>query len=357
MKNKKKWIGTAGVATIAGLLLMGAGYAMGGRPGFYVNQTGLHTANVKSSGKESYVLEKQEVEAFTELDIAADYANLSILPSDGYYLEYELDGNEPEPEYRVENGKLSFREGSVSRKGGFQFFTFGVGWDSSSEENFFVNVYVPEEVYLEAVKIQSESGNVAFEELACRKLEASLEYGNLTFDRFQGEELKLAVDSGNLTYEEIEADTVSVEMDYGNMTGETLKGDDLEVSLESGNFKAETVTDEKGESSLELACSYGNVTIGVLETAENVIEMESGELTVGEAEVRKMKVTDEYGSVKIGLRDGQEAYEFELEAEYGVIKTPAYSWSRDEGKVLINEGKEKKIQISCESGNITITDV
>ena len=69
----------------AGAVLLILGLLLGGRPGFYIDKSGIHTAN-ESGADSPYIQEKMKLDEFSTIDITIQYADLEIIPSDGYYI-------------------------------------------------------------------------------------------------------------------------------------------------------------------------------------------------------------------------------------------------------------------------------
>ena len=68
-----------------------------------------------------------KLDEFSSIDIDLNYADIKIEPSDGYYIEYQLDGADPEPALEVKNGKLRFK-----RKFSRRFFIGGLNFSHSA---------------------------------------------------------------------------------------------------------------------------------------------------------------------------------------------------------------------------------
>ncbi len=84
MKRNKFLTLTLGFAILSGLVCSGIILVSGiqDNAGALSHNTGIR----KEKYPEPHTLEKTKLEEFTEADIHLDDANLSILPSDGYYL-------------------------------------------------------------------------------------------------------------------------------------------------------------------------------------------------------------------------------------------------------------------------------
>lgn len=269
--------------------------------------------SLKKKPLETHTLEKTKIEEFSEADIMLNYSNLSILPSDGYYLEYRLDGTCREPEYGVSNGKFHFQEGAPRTK--FQFNLFG--YPAEQEESLYLNLYVPQEQYFEILNLSVEDGNVTLQQTEAKKATLSLEYGNLELGSFTGESLSIASDSGNITFDSMTCSQLDISAEYGNVTGESISiSHQADLSLDSGN------------------------------------------LNLKHASFKNAAILSEYGEIVLELEDKASDYNYDLKAEYGNAVLDGTDLKKNEDDIIIYQKEDKKneksIYISCESGNITI---
>lgn len=175
--RKKKHIVLALAVVAAGCILMLAGYQAGGRSGVYVDEEGVHTAEgivktkdgVKREKMEQsnvYQQEKLSLEAFESFDIEVVNADVSIQPSDSFYLEYSLNGIRS-VSCSVENGVLLFEEAETEESlagthgGTFVMWGFVPGWsDRKGEPDYYLKLYVPSDVLLKEGKVQIKYGNL-----------------------------------------------------------------------------------------------------------------------------------------------------------------------------------------------------
>lgn len=176
-ERKKKHIVIALAVIAAGCILMLAGYLAGGRSGVYMDEEGVHTAEgivktkdgVKREMLEQsnvYQQEKLSLETFESFDIEVVNADVSILPSDSFYLEYSLNGIRS-VSCGVENGVLFFEEAETEESladthgGTFVMWGFGPGWsDRKGEPDYYLKLYVPSDVLLKEGKVQIKYGNL-----------------------------------------------------------------------------------------------------------------------------------------------------------------------------------------------------
>ncbi len=304
----------------------------------------------------SYVLEKTKLEDFSEASITISYANVAIIPSDGYYLEYCLDGTCEAPAYNISNGKFEFKEGAVQRKYQFNMNPFGYPFIYyENQEPFYLNLYVPKEQYFELLSIYNDSGNVDIEQLQAKKAELTLDYGNLNLENFTGDSLSLTLDSGNVEFGTISCKEFTVYNDYGNLTGDNLSAStSVSAELDSGNFEVQQLSTD----TFSLTNNYGNTDIYSFTSANGTFSIDSGNLSLLDADFKNITVSNDYGNADLELRQAITEYNYDLFAEYGTISVNGKTLeTNDDGESSYQKdnGKDRKIKIGCDSGNITIT--
>lgn len=305
MKSKKLLTILVGIAISVSIIFCGIIVVTGIQKGSAVSAPSSQPEEIHS-----YKLEKTSLEEFSEISISASYADISILPSDGYYLEYCLDGTCTEPFYRVSDGKFQFQEGSTQEK-------YMISFGFSSHEPFFLKLYVPTDKYFDMLSIVSDSGNIYFKEISAKQAELTLDYGNLDFERFTGDTLRLTMDSGNVEFGTISCEDVTLESSYGNVTGDTF-------------------------------------------TASNgIFSIDSGNLSLMDADFKNLDIACEYGDVDLELRQTVSDYNCALATDYGNIYVNNEKIKpNDDDEVIYKKDnkKNRKMKIFCDSGNITVSE-
>lgn len=316
--------------------------------------------NVPSAAREErypspWKLEKTKLEEFSDISISLSYCNLSVLPADGYYLEYRMDGTCEEPQYNVTNGSFQFQEGHTQAKyqSGFHLF-FNPASLSSNQGPFYVNLYVPEKQYFNLLTISDDSGNIEIGNIQAKYAEIKADYGNLDLGSFTGEELTIDVDSGNITFGTITCDNLNLSNEYGNIEADSFQiAQNTSISLDSGNLELSVLT----SANLTLSNEYGNCDIDEITVESSGISMDSGKLTLRKAALGSTEINSEYGNTDISLTTDVDDYNYDLHAEYGTVKLNGKQLkSNDDGEVHYQKenGKKDNIRIFCESGNIDI---
>lgn len=349
MNAKKLLTIFVGMAITAGIIFSGIII------GADINHKGTASASTREE-IHSHVLEKTKLEDFSEVSITISYTNVSIIPSDGYYLEYRLDGTCEEPAYKVSNGTFQFKEGAVQRKYRINLNPFGYpSVYYENQEPFYLNLYVPKEQYFELLSIYNDSGNVDIEQLQAKKAELSLDYGNLNLESFTGDSLSLTLDSGNVEFGTICCKDLTIYDDYGNVTGDNLSASNsVSAELDSGNFEMQQLSTDK----FSLTNDYGNTDIYSFTSTNGTFSIDSGSLSLLDADFKNIDITNDYGNVDLELHHSITEYNYDLFAEYGTISVDGKTIEAnddEESSYQKDNGKERKLKISDDSGNITIT--
>lgn len=346
MKNKNKVLIGALLLILIGVIMMGIASLFGGHAGFYVDGTGFHAMN---SEKTPYILEKTEIDEFVNADIAVDFADITVIPSDGYYLEYKLHGNSPKPEYSVQNQKLIFNEGS-QRKGlnfGTQFTFFSFGNINSDSKSYYVNLYVPKDSYYTLFNIQNDSGKVSIDSINAETLNLTVDFGALELGTFKGKNLKITADSGNMKFINIDTDKMILKNSFGEVEGGKLTCDTADIELDSGNFTIDSAT----IADLKMNNDFGNVTFDSIICTKGEIELESGGLELNYADVTELTLKNSFGSIDVNLSFPLSDYDYDLNTDFGKIIMEGYHGSDYE----THNNKGKSIKANCDSGDIKIT--
>ena len=350
MKRNKILTILLGFAIISGLVCTALTIAVGIQNG---NTASAHPSSAKGEKyPQPYHLEKTKLEEFSSLSLQLEDSNVSIIPSDGYYLEYRLDGTHEEPKYCVKDGKLSFQEGNLRQK-------FHISWNlfsyPPSQEGFYLNLYVPKDKIFDSASFHLESGNLELSQLKAKEADFALDYGNLECESLTGGAFTLTAESGNLDFGDITCDDLQMKSEYGNITGDSFTiANCAELKLDSGNLELSRLS----SGDLNLSNEYGNCTVDTFQAKDSSITMDSGSLKLREASLDTTDIFSEYGNVDLSLAGDASDYNFDMELEYGALEVEGKPIKPDEDGSIFYTKYDKQIkrsiQVRCESGNVTI---
>ncbi len=276
---------TAAAAIAVGGVLFGAGYAMGGSPGFYYDRDGIHVKEKTAlSQKEDHVLEYTRLAPVKNLDIRLEDADIIITQGKEWALEYVLDGYRTEPEYRTDDQTLTIWEGEWSGENDWHMFSFGPSWwraPGTENRRSYVKITVPKDGALQQVMLESEYGDISVEK------------------NLMAETVSIYAECGDVQMGDWEGSSLLVEESYGSFTAGQLKGENLTVSSESGEVKAGALFVERAD-----------------------FQMKYGDLSATVEEGTRVEAENESGSVTLGLVGGMERFGISLYTDWGTIRTP-----------------------------------
>lgn len=322
MKNKKMWFFLSLGCLLAGGFFSLAGVLLGGIPGFYLDQYGIHTAGEAAAQKTNAFQDAAELDAFDSMELDISYTeNVELIASDRYFIEYRTTGDSGKPICQIENGKLLFREDPARYKQFRIWFLYAdPGVEYSPEPGpYYVKIEYPADQIFADVLIRMEYGDLKLPHLQADTLDIRSEYGDVTLDGCTGSSLDIHMSGGNLSLGSVEAEQTEIHNEYGDILIDEAAGDSLNVDLDFGSF------------------------------------------LTGSLDIQTLKVKDEYGTVSIRLPEDLSKYGYRLETEYGSILL--------NGKNLMNHDEEESedecyytsagsngrtVEISCENGEIMI---
>lgn len=297
---------------VAGVIIFGIGFALGGFPGVELTSKGVRSSNQKTP---PFKLEKKQIEDFSDADISiSSSADITILPSgdDHYYLEYRLDGFYKKPLFSMKDHKLTLEQN------GFSVGLIGI-YNLNMAPDYYVRLYVPKGKNIDTLKLYSSDGDLSLDSLSCSSAAIKTDYGDAALENGKFGSLELTLESGSLKLNHIQAKDFTLDNDYGDATIKNFSGDSSKIKLSSGDLYLDTV--------------------------------KSGNLNI----------SNEYGETTILLPDRIGTYQFDLSADYGDINLPHGTHkdpsSNNDGDSKYYNAKgtgNNHIKVKSSDGDITI---
>lgn len=341
MRNEWKKISfkiAMGMVVLGGILFA-AGCFLGGRPGLYISEDTVYTAEggydrktrkpLEKKEKQVFVRGKTAVEPFCEFDINLKYADLEIFPADGYYVEYEL-YDLAEPVCSIEDGILTLLEGERQESGqgsGTYFFWMGntgLGWEAQQQTSKgYVKLYLPVDSVLKRATVWSDYGDFTAGNLEIENFDINLTFGNVEMDGWQGQRMDMYLRNGA-------------------------------VRVTNGIEAKESCT---------LASQYGNVEIGSLYAPEGKLTLRNGNLEAGIKDGTQLAAENHYGDVRLRTEGELKECDFDLSTEYGEVKGDyknllvALDSAWESGmKVSYKADGEARaaLTVTCRNGNVEV---
>jgi|GEM_PF-2653026 len=273
---------------LVGVFLLGISWAFGMRGGFvYIDAKGLHVVSQGNADEGLLLVNEENTEPFTAVDIYAVSADVELIKSDHFGLEMRLPKGS-EPVWGIENGVLSVKE-QVK----WSIFTI-VNFDFITNAHF-VKIYYP--ASLEIVDLKTISGNIKANANNSKSLTVKSTSGNL---KIKG--------SGNVTLS-----TIS-----GDVNADLERAESIEISTTSGNISVEN--DYDGETNLKI-----NTISGTIRADGNVwknaqLKSTSGDIKVGGDFIGKTEMKSISGNVNLDISGDIDKYGYELKSLSGSMR-------------------------------------
>lgn len=229
-----------GIALAVGLVLAGIGIAT---RGFKPYSVGWENGRLVVSEDTNLVfeLEKTEIDDFTHIDVDVSLADVILVESDCFAIEYSVYGREPS--YEVTDGTLHFTDSDKNLS--FSLVNgFGVA-------ETFVKIYFPADTEFESIIIENACGDVNLDNIKADLLEAELSCGN--------------IDLTGGTY-----GTISMELSCGDIDiRNSVVENRAELDNKCGDIEVSIIAEDCG---YELNTSCGNIHVNGLSADEGVTQ-------------------------------------------------------------------------------------
>lgn len=330
---------------VAGAGFLGVGYALGGSPSFAIGPEGI----VNGTTSVNHSLEKTRIDAFENVKLTVNFGDITIVPSDGYYLEYSLTGDEKGPAYSVDNKTLTFRKIQENAGAVYSFFYSGpVGNVYDPKGNDYLKLYVPEDVYLENVQIVGSDGEFVWDgSVKTDWLSVDISYGDMKVSDVQGKQIELNSSDGKIEVSNCAAETLKVYNAYGNTILKQVDVQDLTVELSDGKLEMEQIKAENND----IRNYYGSIKGDVLSGNIWNVYQSDGNCRFDEADIQDLKVESSYGDVELNMLGAEDDYDYDLHSDYGSVRLNGYR--RDE-EIRIRNKADRVIRVDSSDGKIVV---
>ena len=313
--------------TLLGIGLCSVSRAMGFHGSFGIT-TGLKYVELDNADSS---IPKTEIQPFTDIDAEIDACSVELVPSDGYYIEYE---GASDIEYTVENGALLVNGPGVAKSESDWY----VLYMNDFRRGFFVGtgrgngdvmrVYYPKGETLNKVSVASDLGDITADELSCADLELTTDMGTVKINDTVAEKTTAGSDMGSVHINGLQGESANVEVSMGEIVIEDVRLSRLDMTNSLGDIEAEDV--------------YADII-----TAEN---------NCGDTEINDFYVTDsltvtsDFGDVELSPKEGAENYSLDLETDLGRVRVRG----RNYGSTAIVDNGGSELRVRNSSGDIDV---
>lgn len=327
-KKTKTALIVGAILIAAGLALCSISMAMGFRGQFAI------TADMKyvDLSELNEHLEKTPTEPFTGIDMEIMAGDVRLVPSDGYYIEYNV--NTP-VSFGVENGVLKIGTGpDEAGRGGVYLMYFNLGpslFSNGISDGGHITVYYPEDADFGNVNIKNSFGDTAISGL-------------------RSNELRLTVSAGDIDLTNIEAAATYVQNDFGDVDVSGLAGSSAELLLSSGDI---TLNNVNIANDMSVKNSFGDIEAKAVSGTNITVESSCGDIEFNGFDIKSsLSIDSSLGDVDLKNPEGDAGqYHFDLSTDFGDIRLFDAGYS---SKATVNSGAEKRVVVRNRNGDITV---
>ena len=262
-----------------GILLALVGYFSGGKWSFMLTDEGIQVPKNNNLVNHSY-----ELDDFTSINIVNDYGNVEIVTSDRYALETNV-VEDDDITYSIKDKALTI-ETKGKKKNELQF-----GFGSFNTPS--ITIYVPKDVKLKTVDIDSNFGDMTIRDLNYQQLNLIKNYGDILFKNTTGDKTDITQSFGDMKLQQFSSNGFVVESENGdiNIDG-TLNGQ----STITSNFGDTTLDlqNKKSEIGYDLNTDFGDLSVDKKEQNGKASQSYKGD--------NQLKATISHGDLVLTLK-------------------------------------------------------
>lgn len=223
---------SAGVTLLIGAMLVAIGIGMGGLKKTYEKTVDFLNLDLVIN-PQMEEMEYTVIDEFTIADIETEVGDINILIGDEFAIEYSVYG---ELDYNISDGVLCITESDNNR--------INIGLSFINNDSY-INIYIPDEVTLDEMKITSDVGGVECKGFAVSNVDISSDVGDILLTDMIVDNLIIEVATGDFTFTGDINQTASISSDVGGveLTGNLLT--DIDIKSDVGDVELTTYYNSK----------------------------------------------------------------------------------------------------------------
>lgn len=236
----------AGSMIVIGIILAIVGYASGGKWFILKSDAGFHVPNDQSLVTNSY-----ELDAFTNINLFNEHADIEILPSDSYSLE--INTFEPtDVNYAVKDGELTVEFKNTKDN------AISIGFRSFKTPS--IKIYVPKDAKLSNIVLDSRFGDVNLQHLNYQKLNLFVSHGDISFENIVAGDTEVAQSFGDMTLQQFSSGSFVAESEHADIDiGGALNGKST-ITSSFGDIELQ-LQNKENELGFDLNTNFGDITL------------------------------------------------------------------------------------------------
>ncbi|MEB2279778.1 DUF4097 domain-containing protein [Lysinibacillus xylanilyticus] len=262
-----------------GVLLALVGYFSGGKWSFEINDEGIQLPENNKLVSNSY-----ELDDFTNLNIINHYGDVEIVTSNRYALETNVI-NDDDVTYSIKDKTLTV-ETKDKKKNRFQF-----GFSSFRTPS--IKIFVPADVKLKTVVLDSNFGDTTIHGLQYQELKLIEDFGDILLKDTTGDKTEITQSFGDMKLQQFSSNGFVAESEHGDMNIDgTLNGQST-ITSDFGDAKLH-LQNKKSEFGYELQTDFGDLTVDDEDQNSKVSKPYNGD--------NQLKATISHGDLQLRLK-------------------------------------------------------
>lgn len=379
MKKQPKSILLISVYAIAaGLVFMLAGFLGGAKfSSVTIEPNGFHL-----SDPASHTLKNLNLAAFKSINLEVSQSNIEFISSEHYGVDICYCGD-TKPTYTLENGTLKISDTQNSSPK-----LYIMNFNSTQNPNT-VKIYLPSNVSLANINIQSRLGSLKFDNLVCENTNIRLDFGELQMHSASCGNAKINLHNGSSTIQNVKVKNLSYENEFGQSNFESLTVDstkDSTIKSHNGEISIKNLT---SSGPLFLDDAYGSILVDGMAANSVKSTLGNGTYEIANSQVKDLTVENSYGGISISklqskglnLQSGNGSISLEgelkgnsiIKSKYGEVNVKTslpknqynYDFTSTHGNVEINGEKQEaslrqnsnavnSLSIFCGNGDVLV---
>ncbi|MCH7323255.1 DUF4097 domain-containing protein [Solibacillus sp. MA9] len=277
MINRLKLI--AGSMIAIGIVFTIIGFASGGRWFILVDSAGFHVPSEQSLISQSY-----ELEAFKNIIVTNEHADIEIIQSDSFSLElstYKM----TDVMYSVKGDTLTVESNNQKNNA----MTLGVGPFKTPS----IKIYVPKDALLSNITLKSSFGDVNLQQLNYEQLNLDVRHGDISFNNIKAGHTEIINAFGDITLQQFTSASLIVESEHGDIEVDGELNGNTTVTSSFGDVEL-ILVNNKENFGFKLNTSFGDITVDGEEYNGKISKLYEGD--------NQLEVLLSHGDLKLTLK-------------------------------------------------------
>ena len=191
------------------------------------NQAGENGSHIYTEkNMNHFVSEKKAIKDISSVNINCSYADIEVIASDGFYLEYDFYYVTEEPELTIEDGALHFDDTGMNQG----------SYSISQKESNYIKLYIPTSVKFDELNLYTSSGDISAGSFMANAMTIENSYGDVILTHAMIKDGTIKLSSGILKVEDVGAENLRLENSYGDINVANLNQGDYTMKADHTSF-------------------------------------------------------------------------------------------------------------------------